>query len=613
MTFKRVTGFIRSNIDAILVALSAVIAFWNAIGGEFVWDDKFLIANNPFLSKSSGIGYWFKHFYMSTADQVTTHFYRPLSGLSFSIDAKLWGAEQTSGYHVTNLLVFAATSLLLFLLVKRLSGSRAVALVSALLFSVHPVHSESVAWISGRTDLLCGLFSLLSIWLFICARDSRKDLLQFGSVAAFAAAMLSKEVAIVALPFLFAVTYLRRLPEKREPLGTKIRAILPYLAIVIAYLCARQVLIMHSAAITATPTFEPASFLARLAGAPVNIFRYLRMFFVPTPADPSYSATTISSFTNPVFLASIAGLVAILAIAFAFRKRAPLVLWSVVWFFAALLPALNIIQLPGTTMAERFMYLPSLGVCTFVGILLVSVWRVTRAKIGPPATVIAGCCLVMLIGYIIPITWQGNSNWASEFNLWSAAVKLHPQLAYAHNGLGVADSGKALDQEAIEEFRTAIKLKPDYAGAHVNLADALAGQGNVSEAIDHYRTAIEQDKRMIPAYQHLAQLLIQGDPPRAAEAAQILEKGVSACPNRFDLSIMLAELYLDEGKDLQRSADLLEGIIKLAPDADRARLDLGKAYARMGRKADAKKQLEWIERNSPNVDPETLDGLRSLL
>lgn len=596
--------FCRSNLEIIAAAIVSIAAFANSLSNQFAWDDKQLIVINPYILDGFGLKYWFGRLYLSTDNLVSSHFYRPLPGLTFSLDAYKWGIDRPFGFHLTNLIIFTLSCIVLCLLVRRLTGNRLVAAAAGLIFAVHPVHSEPVAWVSGRTDLLCGLFMMLSVLLFVYWADTGKNLLRYLSAAALALALLSKEVAVVGLIFLLAAGYLKKPAEKRWKFSTRLLWIVPHAAVTAGYLVLRQIVINKSAGLATAPVTDPAPFAERLMGAPVNIVRYIKMLVVPESCDPYYAASTVASPADLRFIASLAAVILMIVVLIWFRRRSPVVFWSGCWFFATLLPALNIVQMPGTTMAERLVYIPSIGAAAIAAMMGVWLWRKAYDRIGWPASAVCAVVLLALIVSMTGITWKGNKVWSEDYTLWQEIIRRHPEVAYAHNGLGSAYAERALTLEAIEEFREALRLRPNFASAHINLANVLANEGRMDEAQVEFENAIKDDSKVTAAYIGLSQVHLIANPPRTAEAIKALEDGHKAIPKNPVLAVKLAELYVAEEVKLDRAVELLENLVKNSPDAELPHLVLGKAYARLGRKEEAREQFEWVIENSRALEPE---------
>ncbi|MEN6521495.1 MAG: tetratricopeptide repeat protein [Armatimonadota bacterium] len=610
MYFQRLVRYLKANKDSVIVTVVPVLVYLNALKCGFVSDDKVLIQNNPYLLGKLVLRYWFTRPYMSTDTQATTNYFRPLPGLSFSLDGWLWKMAP-AGFHLTNVIIFAATALLLYLLVRKLFANKPIAMITALLFAVHPVHTEAVVWVSGRPDLLCGFFALLAMLLFAKWKETAKTGYKLGSAAAFAGALLSKEVSILVIPFLFVITYLDEPAAKRKRIVARIMAIVPHLAVLAVYLGARQAMLIASSDLYVSATYTPAPLMHRLLGVPVNLLRYLDMLFVPRSSELYYSATIISSVINPKFIVC-ASFLFVLIVLVVWKRSNTIVFWPVVWFFATLIPATNIVQLPGQTMGERYVYIPSMGICIVVAAGLVWLWSVMKRKSGQIATIVGVCLIVLLTGFLARTTWAGNSRWLDDFTIWQYVVSRHPDVPYAHCGLGVEYLAKGLDQEAIEEFHIALKLRPDYAAAHLNLGNALADQGEYKEARKQFLASIEDDPKVTQAYIQLAQLYKTIDPPKTDDAITILERGLTAVPGNSLIAYNLADLCVESDRNLPRAAGLLEKIIKDTPDTDLPRMSLGKAYVLMGKKTEAKKQFRWLIEHSPGLQSDAQTALDNL-
>ncbi len=280
--------------------MAAVLVYWNSLGGGFVWDDRFLIVDNPRIQSFSRLSELLTHDYVFIAETDLAYgYFRPVSSLSVALDYRIWGADPF-GFHFTNLLLHAASSLLVCLLALGLGARRAVAWATGWLFAIHPIHTESVAWIAGRTDLLAFLLAGASFGLFLLVERPggtlARRLAQGGSLALLALALLAKEMAAVVPLWIACVVFWRSPPAGfGARLERALRVAAPWLVIVVLYAIVRFfVLVVPPPDVPAEHTLARA-----MLSAPPTIVRYLAWMtspgelsayvqnpYVTRPADP---------------------------------------------------------------------------------------------------------------------------------------------------------------------------------------------------------------------------------------------------------------------------------------------------------------------------------------
>lgn len=537
----------RDAAAAALVAIAALLPFVPALSGDFVWDDRTLVLENRLLGDWSQLranlaGDFFRR---SGVEEGIGH-WRPVVTLSYMIDRSLHGADPT-GYHALNLLLHAVASALVFALARRLALPLLPSLAAALLFAVHPVHVESVAWISGRTDLLCAVPALAALLLDFRRARLGSSAAAFGVAALTLLALLAKEMAVAVL---FG-TLLRAalLPTDRERgLSTPRRAIdaaIPPLAAIAIYAALRFGLVGIPPEPPAAAAAGRLALLVAWGGAYLD---YLRVLF--WPADLGIlSRVGLAGPADPRVLLGFALLATPAAAAWLARKTRPALSWSLAFFLLALLPLTNVlvpIRAPAGIpfpWAERFLYLPSAG--------FVLALAAAAASLARPAA-LRGATIALLVA-TFPLaarTVDRAGDWRDERTLFGAEVA----------------------------------RLPDAATAHLGLADALARDGDLDAAEPHYRRAIALSDRNVFARFNLGNLLMKrGDLPGAEAAyrdALAIDPGNGRA--RMNLGIVLARTGRAEA-----AVAALEEAARLLPRSAEARLNLGNALRLAGRPGEA--------------------------
>src|SRR5438876_1534437 len=473
----------------VLIALVTFIAFLPTLRNQFVdWDDFKNFLDNPYYR---GLA-WTQLRWM-----WTTHLghYIPLTWMTFGLDYLLWGMNPL-GYHLTNLLLHSANGVVFFFVVCRILAralpglserGHALAVsagVAALVFAIHPLRVESVAWATERRDVLSGLFYLLTILMYLRAYEfgARGRGWYWLAVAVFVCALLSKSM-VVNLPvvlLILDVYPLRRLGGAigwwSEPARRVYVEKIPFVLLAAA---ASAIAVMAQSSVHAAASLAQLSVPGRLVVSAYGLGFYLWKMVVPVNLSPLYELPRTMDPVAPPFILSYALVLAITAIVLALRRPVPGLLAAWVAYVVVLLPVLGILQSGPQIAADRYTYLAGLGWASLAGAGLLSTWRRW------PPFVLTGLAVVLLSG-LGTLTWNQVEVWHDSEKLWTHALAIDPKTSMAQFGLGrvLADQGKPA--EAIEHYRQALNIKPDYGAAHYNWGVVLGQQGKPADAIEQY-------------------------------------------------------------------------------------------------------------------------------
>lgn len=483
----------------LIIALLAVLPFINGLTGDFVYDDTRLIVKNENLKDWSNLWRGFgKDYYASTADRITLGYYRPITVGITLIDYQLWGANPT-GYHVTNLLFHAADSALLYGVAQYLLPPP-YSLAAAAIFAVHPVHTETVTFISGRVDAIAAFFYLAALLLFLRWRDSGKPLaapLYGASLFLFFCGLLSKEMAVT-LPAAVALLLI----IKQEKLKAVVSQTAPYIVVVLLYLALRYFALGD---LTARPDFSLATPLFVRILTAVKIAAYYLYILVLPPAGLNMepSMYLVKSPGEPLFLLSLTVLAGVKTGALLLRKKLPAVTFGVFWVLVSLLPVLNIIPIE-TLAAERFLYIPSAGFALAVAAGLA---HISRANTGVrPYNWKHLWPVILIIAVYLPITVYRNTFWKDDVTLWTEKLKTEPAMPKAYDQIGSYYLRHGMVEEGITAFRRLLQLNPDHARAHYNVGVYLEKKGLYADAEAEYTRAIVADPSLAGAHYNLGLL-----------------------------------------------------------------------------------------------------------
>jgi Flp pilus assembly protein TadD len=585
---------------ALAVAAFTFLAFLPALENHFVNFDDYdlLVYNRAYRGLDPANLTWiFGAFHMGH--------YMPLTWVSYGLDYVVWGMDPF-GYHLTNLIIHAANAALFFLIGVRLLavampalrtellGLRLAALTAALLFALHPLRVESVAWATERRDVLCAFFYLLAIlaYLHACdgrARGERVARLWYGAaIAAHAAALLSKSMA-VSLPvvlLLLDIYPLRRLTvdsgvlrttDRRRVLTEKV----PF------FLLSTVGGLVAIAAIRHIDNLTPLNrlgILERLSITAYSLAFYMWKMLVPLNLSPLYEIPESIRWWDPAFALSSLVVLTVTVIAVRFRHRWPAL--AAVWasYIVILLPVSGIAQNGPQIAADRYTYLSGLGWALLSGAGLGAAWLAIRRRqpVSSAARRLLPLVLVSSVGLGV-LTWRQAEVWHDTEALWTHALAASPS-AKAHEALGIllAERGRAAD--ALAHYEESLRIKPSYGPGHVALGVALSEQGRVPEAISHYEEAARLMPRSAIPYNNLGTALAaQG---RTVEAIEQYREAVTRSPGDADIHNNLGRALAQLGRLPEAIEQYREGL-RLRPDHAGMHTNLGIALAGEERTAEA--------------------------
>jgi hypothetical protein len=498
------------------VSLLTFLVFLPALQNEFVnWDDPdYVIENSHIRSFNLIFLKWaFFDFYKGN--------WHPLTWISHAMDYAVWGLTPL-GHHLTNNMLHTVnTFFVVFLIIRLLEirkklmttdntstfpderGMLITAGVTGLLFGIHPLHVESVAWISERKDLLCALFILLSILMYtryltppaspppLTLRGGRGSYLL--SLSFFILALLSKPMAVT---FPLVILILDWYPFRRITTFATFRIVfiekLPFIAL---SLFSSVITILAQKAGGAVVELESIPLSTRMLVALHSLMSYLWKMIIPAHLVPYYRYPhNVSLFTAEYLTIIIltGGITAICIIAAMKRRKFILSVWA--YYIFTLLPVLGLVQVGRQAMADRYTYLPSLGPFLIIGIAVVGI----SAKLNIVqkwkrfVRMLSGIAAVSVLIVLIYLTSEQIVIWKEGISLWSYVTEKDPDSAYSHLNLGVAYGNKGLNDKAIDNYNKALELglESDYR-LYFNLGKAYAFKGFIDNAIDNFRIALE--------------------------------------------------------------------------------------------------------------------------
>lgn len=520
------------------ILLISIVIYANTLNGGFVWDDRGTIVSNTSIKSIKNIPSFFTTDQWKVTGNPASSYYRPLANTFWTLEFQLWGNDPL-GYHITSIILHAFLSLLLYLLCFKITGSSTSAFFASLIFSVHPVHTENVAWITGVSSIVCAILITASLLLYIRFSEKRSKVSLTISLICFLFAVFSYEYALM-LPFILIAYEFLIIRRK-----IRIKILMPYLLIVLFYLAAREMVI------SAGITYDiPLS--SRILTSFVIHAKYLQSFFLPFSLKVLYDIQPPSSIFNIQVIISIFIVSAVWILMFLLYNKDKRALFAVLWFFVFLLPVANIfVIVKPQMMSLRYLYIASIGISMLSGIYIEKM--PSKLRMIP--------FIVVLI--LSVITLNQNKYWHDDITLYKKLVVDSPSSSLARNNLGVAYLEANRLSDALKEFQIAAESDPKNRFAVFNLGDTYLALNKPDEAVFYLRKALEIDPKDSRAYNSLG--LTYKNMGRHQEAIDSFTLSLKANPLNAEAHFNLANLFSKIGRE-DDSIMHYKRFIELAPE-----------------------------------------------
>jgi len=624
---KAVFG-IRIRIDLLisLLLVGATLAIYYQLRHySFInFDDDVYVANNPFIK--SGLKIQNLQWAITATRASNWH---PLTWVSHMLDVHLYGMDPGM-HHLTNLFIHILNTLLLFYVLRRMTGALWPSGCVAALFALHPLNVESVAWISERKNLLCTLFWILTLWSYIRYAEHPRISSYLPVLLFYILGLLAKPM-LVTLPFVLILLDfwpLNRLPSSAS----------------IFYLFKEKIPLFILSAVSSIVTFlvqqkggaigswETYALDVRIANALVSYIVYLGKiiwplhlaFFYPHPGmHPWWKITGAAVLLTAIMLFVISR-----------GRRKPYLAVGWFWYVGTLVPVIGIVQVGQQAMADRYMYV------SLIGVFIIMAWGIpdllTRWYHGGKAYAVSAAAL---LSFLAVISWHQSKFWSDSITLFEHAIRVtrnnfiaHNNLgatlvkkgrtteaishfnealridshyAYAHSNLGIALAKQGRMDEAMDAYVEAIRIKPDFSGAHFNMANALSAQGLIDESIEHYQTALRFDPNDSETHGNLGKVLYE-----KGRVADAIHHYSEACRLNSDNAIArnnYGVALVQMGK-IKKAIPLFIKALEIKPNYAEAQNNLGVAYKKQGRMTEAVSRFQAALR----IDPDYVDAKNNL-
>ncbi len=618
-----------------MLAALSIILYSFSLTGDFVYDDiPITVVENPALSGEASV-------------LEVLSWDRPLREFTYMFDHAIWGFNPI-GYHLQNILWHMVNVLLLYGFFILLGISPLVSLAVVLLYTVHPIHTESVAWISGRKELICFFFEILTCYLVILAvsfdKTSKRQWLYYGgSILSCLLALLSKQVA-VSLPLLMLISLWLHSALNKTAQNCKrwLIFIIPHAILTLIFLFLSYDILEALGIIQDRGTFyDPASrdvhynLLSACLTPFATFYKSIWLSLWPMDLTIERGFQPVTSMMDIRWISGLVIMVCLALVSCLHYRKSPTILFGLLWFFISWGPVSGFLPV-GYLLADRYLYIPYLGLILVWIELATLITRRIRLNYK-----VAFMLFVMIIACFSIRTVIRICDWQSEISLWQAATASRPQLAKPYISLGNAysrqqqfekafqawdkalklnpdlpqvwvnrgNAEKRLDNlgEAETCYLRAIELKPDYGTAHYNLGILYKDQGKTEQALFHLNLAAKHlytrravKRRKALAHYHIARLLHQTNDPQQARFH--IRHAESLAPMYPPIHVLKGMLTSDP----QSARHAFQTAIQLDPNYDEAFFNLGVLEWRLGNKKKAEQLWQKAMRLNPALEKKIL-------
>ena len=591
----------------LFLVIATLAVYWQVLNNDFViYDDDKYVTENTHVHK--GV----------TFDSLTWAFtsshasnWHPLTWISHMIDYQLYGLN-ARGHHLTSLLFHVANTLLLFLILVRMTGTLWQSSFVAALFALHPLHVESVAWVAERKDVLSTFFMMLTVWAYILYVKKREIKGYLLVVLFFVLGLMSKPM-LVPLPFILLLLdfwplgrlcLLRDTKNVATGQHTNERADIfrlvlekaPFFALAVGSSIVTFIVQERGGAMEIAKTY---SIQTRIINAFVAYTEYIVDMIWPVKLALLYPHPGNSL---QLWKGVVAGFALVLITILVIRKarRIPYLAVGWLWYIVTLIPVIGIVQVGSQAMADRYTYVTLIGLFIIIAWGandLLSKWRHRKIWLSTLAAII--------LPVLIVLTWKQVQYWENGITLFKHTLRHTSNNYVIHNNLGIVLREQGRTEEAIKHYLQALRSNPDYALAHYNLSNAYAEQGKNKKVIEACKHAIRIKPDYADAHYNLG--VAYGGSGKYEEAVEAFKQVIRIDSNYLQAHYNLGGVYAGLGK-YRDAIEAFQQVIRIDPDYALVRNNLGIAYGALGRYKEAAEAFQQAIR----IDPDDADAHLSL-
>ena len=518
--------------------------------------------------------------------------WHPLSWLSHMLDVELFGMN-AGAHHLTSFLFHILNSLLLFIVFRKMTAHIWQSGIVALLFALHPLHVESVAWVAERKDVVSAFFWLLTIWSYVRFAH-RPAIARYLAVVGFFSLGLMAKPMVVTLPFVLLL--LDYWPLNRIQVGqTNDYTGKPNPGLPVLRLVYEKIPLFALAGISCAVTFlaqkkgEALGLLdvhppmMRVANAVVSYLKYIQKMLWPDQLAVLYPYPKVIVEWQVLAAFVVLGCVTFLAVRY--RKRLPWLFVGWFWYVGTLVPVIGLVQVGVQSMADRYTYLPLVGLFVILSwgtAHLIGNWRFKKITLSVASAVL---CILL-----VTTARAQMSYWKNSFTLFEHTLEVTTDNYVIHNNLGFELALKGRMDEAIMHYRAALRINPEFEPAHINLGSALFSQGKIEKSLAYYQATLNQKSRFAGVHHNLGILLLRVG--RIDEAVVHFQEALGIKADYAEVYNSLGAALVSQGKIIEAMANFRQAI-RIKPDLMEAKLNLKNLSAAQKGNAGPKIKLDF--------------------
>ena len=609
----------RAAVTFSILFLLGVLPYVNTLFNDFVYDDHFQVVQNPYVHSFR----YLREIFTTTVwsfqgAQGVTNYFRPMMSLGYLLTYQIAGAIPFS-FHLANLVLNGLAVWLVYYVLREFSGER-VALIAAGLFALHPVHSESVAWIAAVTDLELTVFYLATFLLFLRLPGSKQAFRARGAMCVtFALALLSKEQAMT-LPVLAMIfEHFYRGDRATTPLREKLSRYGPLWAMAVLYFGTRTIVLGGVTRVVLRPNL---SLYQTGLSAVALLGEYIGKLIWPVRLTAFHVFHPSNHVTNSAVLAGLASITLCAVIFGLLWKRVRILSFGLLWMFATLGPVLNARWMPAAVFGERYLYLPSVGFCWLFASGAVALWSAgTSTRFRPLARAVPALLGIVALLYGVRTVIR-NREWRSDEVLfrqvlesqsdatlirtdlggilffrgdytgaereWLEALSTSPNNSFALDNMALLRQHEHRYAESIDYSSQALRTTPVYTIEHLHLAETLTLMGRAAEAESQFRIATALSPLSTRALNGYGKFLFEAGRMVNARTEYERSAAVDATSEAYD---RLGDIYLG-WQDSPRAEQAFRRAIGVDPFDGHAHIGLGEVLESAGRPGDALREYQ---------------------
>ena len=586
---RKIRYYLRPDVIICIFLVLATLTVYGQIRthGFIGYDDDKYVTQNRFVSQGLSVESVIWAFSSTHASN-----WHPITWLSHMLDVELYGMN-AGAHHLTSLLFHLFNSLLLFIVFRKMTARVWQSGIVALLFALHPLHVESVAWLAERKDVLSTFFGLLTIWSYVRFARSPVMVRYLAVVGFFSLGLMAKPM-VVTLPFVLLL--LDYWPLNRfQAVQTNHHTGKPNSGLPLLRLVYEKIPLFVLAGISCGVTFlaqkkgEALGLLdvhpltMRVANAAFSYIKYIQKLIWPHDLAILYPYPEVITVGQVLAACAVLGWITFLTVRY--RKRLPWLFVGWFWYVGTLVPVIGLVQVGVQAMADRYTYVPFIGlfvILTWGASIPIAKWRYRKIGISVITTMVSFVLIVT--------TWVQVSYWKDSIRLFEHALSVTSGNYVIHTNLGFELALRGRTDEAIYHYRAALGINPDFELAHINLGSALFSQGKVEKSLAYYQATLDQKPRFAGVHHNLGILLLRVG--RIDEAVVHFHEALRIMPDYAEAYNSLGAAQVSQGKILEAMVNFRQAV-RIKPDLMEANTNLKNLSAAYKRNSNQRIKLDF--------------------